>query len=190
VNSNSEKEIKLKEKEIELLKRELALNEKKTDLNNSNSTDTMSIIEDVYPYNSIDTALIQKPVYKQNASNDLIDLSGEHNLTIQWIGWDIPGKINFELMGVNTYSVEGQQYGIPSKCNDCYLTISGIVKVIDSKTLRFSGKITSSIDFIQNGIPCLKKGTFDFISTKNRKYWRCQNMNGCDGVTDYVDIYF
>jgi hypothetical protein len=189
-NSISDKEIKLKEKEIELLKKELALNEKKEELNKSNSSDTISNDPIAYPINSIDTTLIQKPIDNQNSTSKFQDLSGEHNLTIQWIGWDIPGKINFELMGGNTYSVEGKQYGSPSNCNDCYLTISGIITVIDPKTLRFSGKITSSIGYIQNGIPCIKKGTFDFISTKNRKYWRCQNMKGCDGVVDYVDIYF
>ena len=29
-----------------------------------------------------------------------------------------------------------------------------------------------------------------FRVTQNRKYWRLQQMEVCDGLTDYVDIYF
>ena len=87
--------------------------------------------------------------------------------------------------------MEGLQKGNKSdECPECYLKIKGTIIEITSKKLTFTGRIESSIYHIQDGKPCIKEGTFDFVSTKNRKYWRCRNMNGCDGVTDYVDIYF
>jgi hypothetical protein len=118
-------------------------------------------------------------------------LAGKHALTIQWISWEKPGEITFTSIGDNKYEVEGSQRGEDSgECPDCYLKIKGVVTEITPKKLEFTGSINSSIYHIQNGEVCTKEGTFDFLSTKNRKYWRCQNMDGCEGVTDYVDIYF
>ena len=56
--------------------------------------------------------------------------------------------------------------------------------------MQFTGRIESSVSYIQNGLPCIKEGNYTFKSTQGRKYWRLQEMDGCEGVTDYVDIYF
>lgn len=118
-------------------------------------------------------------------------LAGKHALTIQWISWDKPGEITFTSIGNDKYEVEGSQMGEKSgECPDCYLKIKGVVTEITPKKLEFTGIIKSSIYHIQDGEVCTKEGTFDFLSTQDRKYWRCQKMDGCDGVTDYVDIYF
>ena len=37
---------------------------------------------------------------------------------------------------------------------------------------------------------CLRDGTYEFRVTGRRRYWRLQQMEACDGLTDYVDIYF
>ena len=120
------------------------------------------------------------------------DLSGKHNLTLQWISWNAPGKVTFTPTGKDEYRITGEQIGSKSneECPECYLHIQGTIVKISPKVLRFTGFIESSVYHIQNGEPCIKEGTFDFVATGNRKYWRCQNMEGCDGVTDYVDIYF
>lgn len=118
-------------------------------------------------------------------------LAGKHALTLQWISWEKPGEITFTSIGENKYEVEGSQMGEKSgECSNCYLKIKGVVREITPKKLEFTGIIKSSVYHIQGGEACTKEGTFDFLSTKDRKYWRCQNMDGCDGVTDYVDIYF
>jgi hypothetical protein len=125
-------------------------------------------------------------------TNDISEIEGRHKLSLQWISWDDFGYIDFEKIDANIYKVKGIQESNESneECRDCFLKIEGKITQISEKVLSFTGKIESSVHYIQNGTPCVKEGTFEFKSTGNRKYWRCQNMNGCDGVTDYVDIYF
>jgi hypothetical protein len=120
------------------------------------------------------------------------ELAGIHDLTLQWISWEDRGRITFTSIGKDKYTVEGIQDGIKTKgeCKVCYLKIKGVIEKITSENLKFTGKIESSVHFIDSGNPCIKEGTFSFVATGNRKYWRCQNMEGCDGVTDYIDIYF
>lgn len=120
------------------------------------------------------------------------ELAGNHNLTLQWISWEERGSIVFSSIGKDKYKVTGYQDGKKSKdkCTGCYLKIEGIIEKISIENLKFTGKIESSVNFIDSGKPCIKEGTFNFVAKGNRKYWRCQDMEGCDGVTDYIDIYF
>lgn len=179
-NANREKELGLKEKEIELLKKELELRDKQSQI------DSLSI-----NIQKKSNAQIENKTEKNIPEISEGRLAGKHNLTIQWIGWDKPGEIMFNFIGNDEYEVEGFQKGSKSEeCSECYLKVKGKIIEINPKELQFIGKIESSIYYIQEGEPCIKEGTFSFLSTKSRKYWRCQNMEGCDGVTDYVDIYF
>ena len=165
-NANHEKELELKDKQI---------------------------VIDSVSSNSQEKSNSQPIANTENNTTELSEsrLSGKHNLTIQWISWTESGGITFNSIGNNEYEVEGFQKGNKSgECPECYLKIKGTIIEVAPKRLRFTGAIESSIYHIQDGEPCIKEGTFDFVSTKNRKYWRCRNMNGCDGVTDYVDIYF
>lgn len=123
---------------------------------------------------------------------NLIELAGRHQLSLQWISWQNFGYIDFVKLKNNTYKVEGFQDGKKSKseCKNCYLKITGTIKKISDRALSFKGIIESSVSYIQQGKPYIKKGTFIFKATGNRKYWRCQNMKGCKESTDYIDIYF
>jgi serine/threonine protein kinase len=136
------------------------------------------------------SAAVPVQVDDEIVSNDL--LAGRHKLSLQWISWEYFGFVDFVKTGENLYEISGYQDGKKSngECDNCYLKINGSIKKITDKQLVFSGRIESSVPYIQNGIPCIKEGTFTFKSTQGRKYWRLQEMNGCDGVTDYVDIYF
>jgi len=175
-NDASEKELALQKKEVELKEKELAIQEKEIKLDSIRNANQQDLNTD------IETETVK----------DENDLSGKHNLTLQWISWQAPGKVTFTPIGKDEYKIEGQQKGTKSntECSECYLNIQGTIEKISPKVLRFTGFIESSVPYIQNGEPCIKEGTFDFVSTGSRKYWRCQNMDGCDGVTDYVDIYF
>ncbi len=180
-NASHEKELDQKERETEILQKEPGLKDKQTVVDSINSNSPKK--PNAQPINKTEN----------NATETVKDrLSGKHSLTIQWISWEKPGEITFNSIGNNTYKVAGfQKANKADKCPECYLQINGIIKEITPKKLRFTGKIESSIYHIQGGKPCIKEGTFDFVSTKNRKYWRCRNMSGCDGVTtDYIDIYF
>jgi len=60
---------------------------------------------------------------------------------------------------------------------------------IDSTSFTFRGQI-SILDTPDRGRNCLRDGTYEFRVTQRRRYWRLQQMEVCDGLTDYVDIYF
>ena len=57
----------------------------------------------------------------------------------------------------------------------------------DRFTLAGNITITNAPD---QGRVCVREGEFEFRVTQNRRYWRLQQMTVCDGLTDYVDIYF
>ena len=138
------------------------------------------------------TTQLSETKKKQTTKTEETDkLIGRHKLSLQWISWTF-GYVDFVKTDFNTYSISGYQYGNKSKgeCDGCYLKINGVIKKINDKELQFTGRIESSVSHIQNGLPCIKEGNYTFKSTQGRKYWRLQEMDGCEGVTDYVDIYF
>lgn len=69
------------------------------------------------------------------------------------------------------------------------LTLEGEVTEIDARQFRFRGRIVIS-DTPDVGRQCVRDGDFTFAITQKRRYWRLQQMEVCDGLTDYVDIYF
>lgn len=113
-------------------------------------------------------------------------LAGKHSLTLQWISWDKPGTITFKPIGKNLYKVSGSQI-----IGKQYLKIDGEISQVSDKELSFDGTMRHSTIVNGNGKECVKKGPQTFLSTQNRKYWRMQEMQNCDGIgTDYIDIYF
>lgn len=114
---------------------------------------------------------------------------GKHNLSLQWISWEEMGTAEVKYLGDNTYSILGEQR---SRETSDYLKIKGILRPVSEKELVFDGTVEHRITHLNQGQPCIKKGRQTFKSTKNRKYWRMQDMQNCEGggVTDYVDIYF
>ena len=118
-------------------------------------------------------------------------LVGEHLISIQWISWHYFGKATIsktEIEGV--YNITGIQN---NKDNDDYLKIDGTLKLNSEKQLTFSGTIETKINFINQGNPCLREGTYTFRATGQRKYWRLKEMyNPCqkDSLVDYIDIYW
>ena len=113
---------------------------------------------------------------------------GRHMLSLQWISWDYFGYCDIKKQADGTMTCKGEQL---SKENDDYLRIDGTIEIVDAKHLKFTGTIAMRIYHINNGEECLREGTFDFVATDNRRYWRMQQMkNPCDECTDYVDIYF
>ena len=114
-------------------------------------------------------------------------LLGRHKLSLQWISWDNFGIATVtEKLGI--IGIEGQQKG---RGNGDLLTIEGMIVSVDAKQFVFEGTIVTKVSHINSGKPCVRQGDFTFKATGKRRYWRMQEMdNPCDGVTDYVDIYF
>lgn len=112
---------------------------------------------------------------------------GRHMLSLQWISWDYFGKCDIVKEGDGGLRCTGVQN---SRENDDYLHIDGYIEIVSDKHLIFTGSIEYKVYHLNGGQPYEKTGTFNFKATNGRKYWRAQEMEGADGVTDYVDIYF
>lgn len=116
-------------------------------------------------------------------------LLGKHKISLQWISWDYFGTATVtNSRGV--YRIKGEQRGRGAE-KGYYLIIDGVIRSISSREFVFDGVIETRVGHINNGQPCMRQGEMTFAITGKRKYWRLQQMqNPCDGVTDYVDIYF
>ena len=116
-------------------------------------------------------------------------LLGSHKLSLQWISWDHFGKAWItEQDGM--ISLTGEQVGQGDNKND-RLGIDGTVTRIDAREFRFNGKISIQVSHNNNGQTCERNGDMTFRITGKRKYWRLVEMNSpCEGIVDYVDIYF
>jgi hypothetical protein len=126
-----------------------------------------------------------KTVVNDNNARQL--LQGRHRLSLQWISWDYFGSATVTNRR-GTYYLKGEQKG---RGSTDFVKVDGVITRIDAKEFVFDGTITTQISHINGGRPCERTGAMTFRITGKRKYWRLMEMdNPCDGVTDYVDIYF
>ncbi len=122
-----------------------------------------------------------------NDANAKKMLLGKHKLSLQWISWDYFGTATVtNKNGVLYLKGEQKQRG-----GKDYLKIDGTITSLDKTEFTFDGTIEMRISHNNNGEACKREGEMTFAVKGKRKYWRLQEMdNPCDGVTDYVDIYF
>jgi hypothetical protein len=114
-------------------------------------------------------------------------LLGEHRLQLQWIAYEskVPGKAAVVDEG-GVWKLKGQQKD--AKGNS--VTVDGIITEVAAKTFAFEGTIVTTIDHINAGQPCVRKGKMSFLLYGARPYWRLtQIQNPCDSATDYVDLF-
>lgn len=112
-------------------------------------------------------------------------LLGNGGVTLQWIGWETRGNLVADY-STDLLRLQGGQSTPDGKGK---LTIDGVVTRIDASAFTFVGRIDIT-DTPDIGRHCVREGEMTFRVTQNRKYWRLQQMEVCDGLTDYVDIYF
>lgn len=114
-------------------------------------------------------------------------LLGRHKISLQWISWDYFGTATVTNKG-GLYRLKGEQKG---RGSTDIVSVDGVVTQIDAKEFKFDGKVITQVTHINGGKPCERTGEMTFRITGKRKYWRLQQIdNPCDGVADYVDIYF
>ena len=106
-------------------------------------------------------------------------------LTLQWIGWDRRGTVRVERQG-DTIRLTGahNQTDGPGR-----LVLDGTVTEIGADYFIFDGLI-SITDTPDPGRRCAANKQWRFAITQNRPYWRLREFEWCDGLTDYIDIYF
>jgi hypothetical protein len=127
------------------------------------------------------TALPARTVIKDRAA--LQRLLGNEGVTLQWISWDQRGDLTADYR-TDLLRLHGGQSAAGGA-----LTLDGVVTEIGADSFTFVGRIDIR-DTPDAGRACRREGEMTFAITQNRKYWRLQQMEVCDGLTDYVDIYF
>lgn len=108
-------------------------------------------------------------------------------ITLQWIGFETPGRGHVvATMRGGLLHLSGSQ---AERRGPGRLTLDGDVLRIDPRSFTFQGRIliTGAPDPGRN---CVREGTYEFRVTQRRRYWRLQDFEACDGLADYVDIYF
>ena len=108
-------------------------------------------------------------------------------ITLQWISFETPGwghVVATMRGGLLHLSGSQTERGGPGR-----LTLDGDVLRVDPRSFTFRGRIliTGTPDPGRN---CVRDGTYEFRVTQRRRYWRLQDFEACDGLADYVDIYF
>lgn len=117
----------------------------------------------------------------------LARLQRNSGVTLQWISFESPARGHVRLTREGgVYRLRGEQR---SRRDSGRLTLDGVVTAIGPRSFRFEGRIVIT-DAPDRGRECVRDGGFDFLVTGRRRYWRLQQMEVCDGLTDYVDIYF
>jgi hypothetical protein len=112
-------------------------------------------------------------------------LRGNAGLTLQWIDWEQRGILEVSQRG-DVVHLKGTQVAAGGNGR---LEMEGDVLSIDSGHFIFRGTIKIK-DTPDAGRSCVKNGDSEFAITQGRKYWRMREFEWCDGLTDYIDIYF
>lgn len=119
------------------------------------------------------------------SQTDADRLLGNSGITLQWIGWDERGKVAIVPDERGVWRMAGAQRGR----GNASLKVEGVIEEIGDGYFTLDGIIS-----IQNtpdaGRDCRDDKTWHFAITQNRRYYRLREFEWCDGLTDYVDIYF
>ena len=122
-----------------------------------------------------------------NDRTALARLRRNSGITLQWISFESPGR-GFVVAQMNggLLHLNGSQ---SARSGDGRVTIDGDVIRINPRSFFFRGRIVIT-DAPDPGRNCVREGTYEFRATGTRRYWRLQYIEACDGLADYVDIYF
>ena len=117
----------------------------------------------------------------------LARLRRNSGITLQWISFEQPGRGHVAVTERNgLVHLRGSQ---TQDRGAGRVDLDGDVLSIGARSFTFRGRIS-----IENSPDpdreCLREGTYEFRATGTRRYWRLQNIEACDGLADYVDIYY
>ena len=115
-------------------------------------------------------------------------LLANKGVTLQWIDWNTRGTANARWQG-ETLLLTAAQAKTGADSSGGRLFLDGAVEEIGADYFTFRGTIRIE-DTPDAGRRCEKSKTWHFAVTQNRPYWRLREFEWCDGLTDYIDIYF
>lgn len=111
-------------------------------------------------------------------------LLANKGVTLQWIEWDTRGTVNARWQGETLLLTAAQ-----AKSGGGRLFVDGAVEEIGADYFTFRGTIRIE-DAPDAGRRCEASKSWHFAVTQSRPYWRLREFEWCDGLTDYIDIYF
>lgn len=111
-------------------------------------------------------------------------LVANKGVTLQWIDWTTRGTANARWEGDVLRLTAAQ-----AKTGAGRLFLDGTVTEIGADYFTFRGTIRIE-DAPDAGRRCEGTKDWHFAITQNRPYWRLREFEWCDGLTDYIDIYF
>lgn len=118
------------------------------------------------------------------AAERLMNNSG---ISLQWISWDYRGQALVTADEQGEWRLNARQVARGTGKGE--LEVDGVITEIGTDYFILLGGIGIS-DTPDVGRGCLTDGVWRFEVTQNRKYWRLREFEWCDGLTDYIDIYF
>jgi hypothetical protein len=135
-------------------------------------------------------ALTPEPAAVSSEATRVLDrdalarLLANKGITLQWISWDQRGSANVRWEGELLRLTAAQAKGGAGR-----LFLDGTVREIGTDYFVFRGliRIENAPDI---GRRCETTKDWRFAVTQSRPYWRLREFEWCDGLTDYIDIYF
>lgn len=106
-------------------------------------------------------------------------------LTLQWIDWNTRGRATVSR-AARLWTLVGSQ---AERRGPGRLVLDGTISEIGRDYFIFDGTIRIA-ETPDKGRLCEQTKTWRFAITQNRRFFRLREFEWCDGLTDYVDIYF
>lgn len=106
-------------------------------------------------------------------------------ITLQWIDWNTRGSAFVSREGPlwKLRAAQAQAGGAGR------LFLDGVITEIGAGYFTFRGTIRIT-DTPDPGRSCEKTKDWHFAITQGRPYYRLREFEWCDGLTDYIDLYF
>jgi hypothetical protein len=121
------------------------------------------------------------------SERDARRLRSAQGITLQWVSWEASerGRVAIGPGDAGIWRLSGSQIDQ----SGAGLRIDGTITEIGKDYFLFDGRVQIA-DTPDAGRSCDASKVWRFEVTQNRSYYRLREFEWCDGLTDYVDIYF
>lgn len=139
------------------------------------------------PPPSVEESASEAPTATRILSQDAVHrLRNNSGMTLQWITWDRRGDVEVTVDANGVWHLSGSQ---SAQDGPGRVTVEGVVTEIGADYFLLDGRVAIT-DTPDPGRQCAADKVWRFGVTQDRQYWRLREFEWCDGLTDYIDIYF